>query len=797
MGYNFIVKVLLLILSVENYASDFTPICSEKASLKPISELKLLEQISVKIAIDLTLYEEIFADIEKDYKKAKLEINKIPKEQNNLNLPVMVGDETNYFLLPTEYPIFKSAIACYLNGLERVSVKYGSELLNLLKILADRSPPITKFPVELMAIGTNVYNLKGDFVKKLKMSKKVPDENNQNIEKIHVFDETEQEKEREKYNSYPSFVLLNEAKDNTKVEFTLFSQQKDNVSVICQSRKRLSYSTEKETFDLLQANLKIIKTLENQFLDAAKFYKDLSNYNVQSGTVVSSPVYKIFPASYLLKVRKQIRMLSQETAWKTGKITAELLTNVINFMKKYINFFRGRESAVKIEMGNMAQLNKMLKNYGITFVDSTVVIQPLITAEGTVDNRTEANLKLMVHNPNKNLAKIYAILTNIHNGEVITDNFAVQLGTHTEFTSENHPFNNLDCRYGVDKSFCTTSSNIDSIKTKGSNCARELFNSNSDKSEESDCPTDPATGCLGYYVKCNDEDKNVIISCYQESKLDVYCGLSNYGTVTFKAGRTREYVENAILILDGDIVLAEQSNGSVLTDSRECIKPLGSSDTGGMTELAWQAIMAGGVSMLIIGCSCYMKKCWGIKFPCKLSCCKKKPKTKQIELELKELQCDEAKQMIAVRPVSKNKKNKALSSRASSKQDICETNSYTYYDTEESMSNTSKSSCENDKNNEEEKKIRAEKQKKGNAAMMKEVAKDYFEPQFELLRREFRGEFRDEFQSIRNFVGQIQGQIQALANRPPPASNPNINNNRANADQIQTAEAVVEPPPRE
>ena len=135
MGYNFIVKVLLLIVSVENYASDFTPICSEKASLKPISELKLLEQISVKIAIDLTLYEEIFADIEKDFKKAKLEINKIPKEQNNLNLPVMVGDETNYFLLPIEYPIFKSAIACYLNGLERVSVKYGSELLNLLKIL--------------------------------------------------------------------------------------------------------------------------------------------------------------------------------------------------------------------------------------------------------------------------------------------------------------------------------------------------------------------------------------------------------------------------------------------------------------------------------------------------------------------------------------------------------------------------------------------------------------------------------------------------------------------------------------
>ena len=93
MGYNFIVKVLLLIVSVENYASDFTPICSEKASLKPISELKLLEQISVKIAIDLTLYEEIFADIEKDFKK----IMTPDWEQNSEAIDTLLSTLDDYF----------------------------------------------------------------------------------------------------------------------------------------------------------------------------------------------------------------------------------------------------------------------------------------------------------------------------------------------------------------------------------------------------------------------------------------------------------------------------------------------------------------------------------------------------------------------------------------------------------------------------------------------------------------------------------------------------------------------------
>ena len=598
---------------------QFGPIdtCSKRAALKPVTKIKLLEPMQLKIALNLSMLNEVYDDMYRSYELATKEIERVLTSDAEFLKPDYEGLDKYYYILADKFNADDSEIACWNRNLRPVTIERNVDITGLLEFLKDYKG-ISKIVAPTMARGDNVYNLQGDLLAQIDMQTEIPTKGDE------ALGDDDQIIKRGPYNEYPSYISLNTDGVTFDIEPGTHDKHEDPVDVVCESDKTARHSHESEEYGMLRNKLETIIKLGPKFVKTLQTFQELGDRPIETLKSVTTPGYNIYPDNVALQIRENLRILKSRLAWDRGEITNHMTDQTITLMKKSIKNFLGRDGFVKLKVANV---NKIKEQLNVEYVDKALFIKPLKKSLVRKQSQILAIVKGLVHKPETNVAEIYRILPNIVEGKAIADRFLTRIGHETMFTTKNYPFPKLDCHYGPHREYCLPNLGASTI-SQGSSCARELIDKES--KDPTTCRLEDNTKCVAYYANCGNKAQNAIISCYNFAKIDVFCEGSKLGTINAREGLTKIKTKNVVLKHNEKIILAEdyKSNATDL----ECTMPKGVLDDGRsqrnimIGSITSAVVIVGGlIGTILVG---VLRKVYNRSFFCCTCCCGKKKSNK-------------------------------------------------------------------------------------------------------------------------------------------------------------------------
>ena len=559
-------------------------VCSQRASIRPQQRIKLLDYAYLHATLNLTLITEVHADIVESYLLAKKELAETLSDSNaNIATPDYAGFDTNYYVLQNKHHLNDADALCIAQGYRPLSLTRSEEFLALLKYLKARNIVDVHAPV--MTMGDNLYNLRGEFVKQLRM------ETNDTGEWIEMND-TSQNLERSLYKHYPVKVRLTTKGNNFVITPGTFANHKAKTDIICETSKRSLLSTEYENRIIFRQKANAILKLGSKFFKAVSSIKKLSKHPKETYDSLEDSGYVLYPNQDSLKLRKYLRLIAAKKSWDKGLITPELLDKLAHSMKKCVKKYRERghdhDHFFKLQVSNVEKFREAFDN--AEFIDKTIFVKPLRRSSDANDHHITATVKFLLFNEKVGGVEIYEVMTNVMGGKILEDRYLTRIGEDTTFTSEEFPFPKLECRYGDNNDYCKTNVRLDRITSRGTSCAKELILQ--EIAESTACATLDYYGCLAYFINCGDPLENAIISCYEFSRIEMFCQNSYNGQINARAGITPIFVKDVVLKHENKVILAEILGGNV-TELDKCVKPKGVDETAQLEPTEIIAICSG------------------------------------------------------------------------------------------------------------------------------------------------------------------------------------------------------------
>ena len=617
-------QVIIVFVTLSQCRSlEFTNIdvCSQRASIRPQQRIKLLDYAYLHATLNLTLITEVHADIADSYLLAKKELTETLSNSNaNVATPDYAGYDTNYYVLQNKHHLNDADALCIAQGYRPLTLTRSEEFLDLLKNLKARNIADVHAPV--ITMGDNLYNLRGEFIKQLRMQR-----NNTGV--WVEMNDTLQNIERSKYKHYPVKVRLSTKGNNFVITPGTYANHKVKADIICETSKRSLLSTEYENRIIFKKKANTILKLGSKFFKAVSFIKKLSKYPKETYDSLEDSGYVLYPNQDSLQLRKYLRLIAAKKSWDKGLVTPELLDKLTHSMKKCVKKFRERghdhDHFFKLQVSEVEKFREAFDN--VDFIDKTIFVKPLRKSSNANDHHITAIVKLLLFDKKAGGVEIYEVLSNNMDGKILEDRYLTRIGEDTTFTSEEFPFPKLDCSYGDNNDYCRTKAKMDRITSRGSSCARELILQ--EIAEPTACATLDYYGCLAYHVNCGDSSENGIISCQEFSKIEMFCKNSYNGQINARAGITPIFAKNVILKHENKVILEENLGGNV-TDEDGCVKPKGVDETTQLNPTEIIAICSGIVGsavLCIVGLlTGVMRKVYNKDFCCWTWPCAKKLK---------------------------------------------------------------------------------------------------------------------------------------------------------------------------